>query len=103
MSEVPPLKPRFETADDIIQCDKFQAQEDYLECLASFEVPPNAPDYSKESRILGISLTIFIVLSTLIALCLVYKKRWRQDKNEFYGQQFKRTSTEQKLSIDKVD
>ena len=103
MSEIPELKPRFETADEIVECDKFQAQEEYLECLASFEVPLNAPDYSESSRVIGVSLTIFIVFSTLIALCLVYKKRWRQDRNEKYGLQFKRTDTKQKLSIEKVD
>ena len=66
-------------------------------------MPANAPDYSNEARIIGLSITVFIVISTLIMSVIVYKKRWRQDRDEKYGNQIKRTSTEQKLSIEKVD
>ena len=94
MSETKELKERWETADDIVECSKFDlGQEGYLECLSSFVPPKDAPDYSDQSRIIGWSLIGIIIVSTLIALVAVYKKRWRQDRHEKYGMQFKRTAS----------
>ena len=75
-----------ETERVIVNCKEVSlTEEEQLECLASFVPPADAPDYSQRSRIIGIILTALIVVSFIVVLIVVYKKRWREDHEESVG------------------